>query len=48
MKQQAIWMIAGMLVIAVLMTVISWNPLPLIVIGAASYVTWQVAKGLDG
>jgi hypothetical protein len=48
MKQQAIWMIGGMLAVAVLMTVISWNPLPLIVIAAVSYVTWQVAKGLDG
>jgi hypothetical protein len=48
MKQQAIWMIGGMLVVAVLMSVISWNLLPLIVMAAVSYVTWHVAKGLDG
>ena len=48
MKQLAMQMIGGMLVVAVLTTVISGNPTPLIVIGAVSYVTWHVAKGLDG
>ena len=48
MRQKAMGMIAGMSVIAVLMTMISWNPIPLIVMAVVSYVTWQVAKGLDG
>jgi hypothetical protein len=48
MKQQALTMIVGMLMVAVVISVDSHNPLPLIVMAAVSYVVWHVAKGLDG
>ena len=44
MQRQAIRMITGMLTVGVLLTAISWNPLPLIVLAAVSYAVWKVAR----
>lgn len=41
-------MIVGMLIVGVVISVTSRNPVPLIVMAAVSYVIWHVAKGLDG
>jgi hypothetical protein len=46
MQQQALKMIAAMLSVGVLITVISWNPLPLIVMTAVSYAMRQRARRL--
>jgi hypothetical protein len=48
MKQQALTMIVGMLIVAVVISVAERNPVPLIVLLAVSYVIWCVAKGFDG
>lgn len=37
-----------MMAVAVLITVISGDPLPLVVMAAVGYTTWLVAKGFDG
>ena len=48
MKQSAMKMILGMMAIAILISVESGSPVPLIIVGAASFTAWQVAKGFDG
>jgi len=47
MRQEALKMIVGMIATAVLVTAIIGSPLPLIVVAAASYAIWQVARSLD-
>ena len=48
MKESAAGMIGGMLAVGFVIFVVSGQPLALVIMAAVGYVTWQVAKGLDG
>ena len=48
MQQEAVKMILAMAAIAILVTVLSGSSLPILVVGAAAYMLWHAAKGLDG
>ncbi len=48
MKHSAMKMIAGMMAIAILISVKSGSVLPVIIVAAAGYTTWCIAKGFDG
>jgi hypothetical protein len=48
MKQQALKMIVAMLLVGTVISVADRNPVPMIVMAAASYAIWCVAKGLNG
>jgi hypothetical protein len=48
MKQQALKMIVGMLLVGTVISVADRNPVPMFVMAAVSYAIWQVAKGFGG